>query len=95
LSREIFDANFLEKDLAKLRSNTYAVRVNNTIDTNSDLRDLIAVSPEELNERHHHDSSDDGQALASAGMGTDEDYGIEDRYLDSYWEDSCEIGCDF
>jgi len=50
LSREIFDANFLEKGLAKLRSNTYAVRVNNTIDTNSDLRDLIFVSAQETEE---------------------------------------------
>ena len=34
----------------------------------------------------------DADALASAGWGTDEDYGCaEDSYLDSYWEDQCEF----
>ena len=45
-----FDANFLEKDLASLGSNAYAVRMNNTIDTNSDLRDLIFMRAEEVAE---------------------------------------------
>jgi len=37
------------------------------------------------------DAEADGDALASAGFGTDEDYQpaqpAEDAYLDSYWED--------
>ena len=43
-----------------------------------------------------HDLSDDADALASAGFGTDEDYGCyggEDSYLDSYYESQTE--CDF
>ena len=32
----------------------------------------------------------DANALASAGWGTDEDYGGEDSHLDSYWEDQNE-----
>ena len=42
------------------------------------------------------DSSDDAEALASAGYGTDEDYGCyggEDSFLDSYYESQTE--CDF
>lgn len=65
--------------------------MNDTIDTGSDLRDLIFVSPEE-GERGPDNCLDDGEALASAGMGTDEDYGGEDRFLDSYWESQTEIG---
>jgi hypothetical protein len=45
-----FDANFLEKDLASLGSSAYAVRMNNKIDTNSDLRDLIFMRAEEVAE---------------------------------------------
>jgi hypothetical protein len=38
----------------------------------------------------------DADALASAGWGTDEDYGgYEDSYLDSYWESMGECGGDF
>lgn len=41
-----------------------------------------------------HDLSDDAEALASAGYGTDEDYGYygEDSHLDSYYEDRFDIG---
>ena len=43
-----------------------------------------------------NDLSDDADALASAGHGTDEDYGggthVEDQYLDSYWESQTDIG---
>jgi hypothetical protein len=39
------------------------------------------------------DGEADADALASAGWGTDEDYGMEDRFLDSYWESQTE--CDF
>ncbi len=43
------------------------------------------------------DCSDDGEALASAGYGTDEDYGCfdggEDSFLDSYYESQTE--CDY
>ena len=37
---------------------------------------------------------DDADALASAGFGTDEDYGYggEDSYLDSFYEDRYDIG---
>jgi hypothetical protein len=43
------------------------------------------------------DSSDDAEALASAGYGTDEDYGCfggEDSFLDGYYESQteCEYG---
>ena len=41
-----------------------------------------------------YDLSDDAEALASAGHGTDEDYEhnyIEDQYLDSGWEDRFEL----
>ena len=41
-----------------------------------------------------YDLSDDAEALASAGYGTDEDYEhnyIEDQYLDSGWEDRFEL----
>jgi uncharacterized membrane protein len=41
LSREIFDANFLEKDLAKPRFNAYAVRVK--IEIEFDFTDLLTV----------------------------------------------------
>lgn len=41
------------------------------------------------------DAEADGDALASAGFGTDEDYQpaqpAEDAYLDSYWEDQNEM----
>lgn len=41
------------------------------------------------------DAEADGDALASAGHGTDEDYQpaqpAEDAYLDSYWEDQNEM----
>lgn len=43
-----------------------------------------------------NDLSDDAEALASAGYGTDEDYGCyggEDSFLDSYYESQTE--CDF
>ena len=44
-----------------------------------------------------HDLSDDAEALASAGYGTDEDYGGslggEDSFLDGYYESQTE--CDF
>jgi hypothetical protein len=33
------------------------------------------------------DGEADADALASAGFGTDEDYGGEDRFLDSHWEE--------
>jgi hypothetical protein len=39
------------------------------------------------------DGEADADALASAGWGTDEDYGMEDRFLDSFWESQTE--CDF
>lgn len=41
-----------------------------------------------------YDLSDDAEALASAGYGTDEDYGYygEDSHLDSYYEDRFDIG---
>lgn len=43
------------------------------------------------------DGSDDAEALASAGFGTDEDYGCfnggEDSFLDSYYESQTE--CDY
>lgn len=32
------------------------------------------------------DAEADADTLASAGWGTDEDYGMEDAFLDSYWE---------
>ena len=38
-----------------------------------------------------HDLSDDAEALASAGHGTDEDYGGEDRFLDDHYESQYEI----
>lgn len=41
------------------------------------------------------DGQADAEWLASAGMGTDEDYGgtiVEDQYLDSYWEDQYDLG---
>jgi hypothetical protein len=40
-----------------------------------------------------HDLSDDADALASAGFGTDEDYGgeREDSYLDASYEDRTEM----
>ena len=41
------------------------------------------------------DAEADGDALASAGLGVDEDYQpaqpAEDAYLDSYWEDQNEM----
>ena len=39
------------------------------------------------------DLSDDAEALASIGWGTDEDYyaGGEDSYIDSYWESLYEM----
>ena len=38
------------------------------------------------------DGEADADALASAGWGTDEDYGGgEDSYLDSYWESQNEV----
>lgn len=43
-----------------------------------------------------NDLSDDAEALASAGFGTDEDYGCyggEDSFLDGYYESQTE--CDF
>jgi hypothetical protein len=39
------------------------------------------------------DGEADADALASAGFGTDEDYGGEDSHLDSFWESQTE--CDF
>lgn len=45
-----------------------------------------------------YDEGDDAYALASAGHGSDEDYGGgEDCYLDSQWEDQfeCMGGGDF
>lgn len=54
-------------------------------------------TPAEDGEPRCHDMSDDAEALASAGYGTDEDYGGslggEDSYLDSYYESQTE--CDF
>lgn len=43
------------------------------------------------------DGEADADALASAGWGTDEDYGGEDRWLDSHWESQNEVdfGGDF
>jgi hypothetical protein len=38
------------------------------------------------------DGEADADALASAGFGTDEDYGGEDSHLDSFWESQTE--CD-
>ncbi len=43
-------------------------------------------------EPYEPDSWADGDALASAGWGTDEDYGGEDRYLDSYYENQYDLG---
>ena len=42
------------------------------------------------------DAEADGDALASAGWGTDEDYGDlggEDSWLDSHWESQNELDC--
>lgn len=53
-------------------------------------------TPAEDGEPRCNDMSDDAEALASAGFGTDEDYGCyggEDSFLDSYYESQTE--CDF
>ena len=50
------------------------------------------ASREEPFDGFRTDAEADGDALASAGYGTDEDYGgpAEDAFLDSYWESQTE-----
>ena len=57
-----------------------------------ELGDQFATA--EPPEDNFTDAEADADALASAGWGTDEDYGGEDRYLDSYWESLTDIGGD-
>lgn len=57
-----------------------------------ELADQFATA--EPPEDNFTDAEADANALASAGWGTDEDYGGEDRFLDSYWESLTDIGGD-
>ena len=54
---------------------------------------------QDLGEDESDDNMTDGEAdadaLASAGWGTDEDYGGEDSWLDSHWESQNEVEGDF
>lgn len=56
------------------------------------VRDLLQEEPFPEADPGDMDG-DHATALASAGFGTDEDYGhaAEDAYLDSYWEDQYEV----
>ena len=60
--------------------------MNSNFSSESDLRDMITIAPDESvidNDCPRPDDfdcdGDDGDALASAGMGTDEDYGDGDH----------------
>lgn len=57
------------------------------------VRDLLQEIPAELDADPGSMDGDHDSAMASAGFGTDEDYGhaAEDAYLDSYWEDRYEV----
>jgi hypothetical protein len=57
-----------------------------------ELGDQFATA--EPPEDNFTDGEADADALASAGWGMDEDYGAEDRFLDSYWESLTDIGGD-
>ena len=57
------------------------------------LEACAEIGREDEHEDGMTDVEADADALASAGWGTDEDYGgAEDSYLDTYWEDQHEIG---
>jgi hypothetical protein len=62
--------------------------MNNNFSSESNLRDMITIAPDEraINDDrdflNNDNDSDDGAALASAGMGTDEDYGGGHMYPD-------------
>ncbi len=60
----------------------------------ADLLDDEEIEREEEGDDGMTDGEADADALASAGWGTDEDYGGEDRWLDSHWEsmNECEGG---
>jgi hypothetical protein len=63
----------------------------------ADLLDDEEIEREEEGDDGMTDGEADADALASAGWGTDEDYGGEDRWLDSHWESQNEVdfGGDF
>lgn len=68
-------------------------------DALAQLASAVECMQEELGnqlppEDNFTDAEADADALASAGWGTDEDYGGEDRFLDSYWESLTDIGGD-
>ncbi len=65
-----------------------------TVDTAISAALSDAQSDDEPFDGFRTDAEADADALASAGHGTDEDYGgAEDAYLDSYWEDRNEEPC--
>ena len=60
-----------------------------------EMDEMHDLQPEQDNEPSDmSDGEADADALASAGWGTDEDYGGEDSHLDSFWESQteCEMG---
>jgi len=63
----------------------------------ADLLDDEEIEREEEGDDGMTDGEADADALARAGWGTDEDYGGEDRWLDSHWESQNEVdfGGDF
>jgi len=63
----------------------------------ADLLDDEEIEREDEGDDGMTDGEADADALASAGWGTDEDYGGEDRWLDSHWESQNEVdfGGDF
>ena len=94
---EIYDAQREEARDAQEADHDWATRPHPLFEGDDMSEFDDDQTPAEDGEPRCHDMSDDAEALASAGYGTDEDYGGslggEDSYLDSYYESQTE--CDF